>query len=61
MLGMKKWIHIVTLFIAVIGIASSLNAQDKKQSSYTLGGLLFGDLYHVQKHHLEEGDVNFFT
>ena len=29
---------------------------DDKPSAFTVGGLLFGDLYHIPSHHLAEGD-----
>lgn len=50
---MKKLLLLIFLLSLPLHM---LCAQEKKESAYTLGGLVFGDLYHVQKHHLEEAN-----
>ena len=35
---------------------SCVFGQDNEERFLKIGGLLFGDLYHVVSHHLEEGD-----
>lgn len=45
---MKRYcILILLLFLSAVGFGQ------EKESSYTLGGLLFGDVYHVSQNHLE--------
>lgn len=51
---LKKKIVIFILIIGCFGTVQNLFSQEKKQSSYQLNGLLFGDVYYVQKHHLED-------
>jgi hypothetical protein len=39
------------LFLILITISNLTNAQEKDKFSFKVKGLIFGDLYHVQKHH----------
>lgn len=49
---------VVALAFVVIGLYGIpyAAAQEKEESAFQVGGLLFGDLYHVVSHHTEEGD-----
>jgi len=51
---LKKKSIIFILTILCFGAFESLIAQEKKKSAYNFNGLLFGDIYYVQKHHLED-------
>lgn len=45
---------IKTFIFSFLCLSFSLSFGQKKESSYTLGGLLFGDVYYVSQNHLEE-------
>lgn len=49
---------VVALAFVVIALywIPCVAAQEKEENSFRVGGLLFGDLYHVVSHHTEEGD-----
>lgn len=48
----------IPTLIAALALAASPGkaGADDKSSAFSLGGLLFGDLYHLPNHHLPEGD-----
>ncbi len=42
--------------VAAVCWISGVAAQENGARSFQLGGVLFGDLYHVVSHHTDEGD-----
>lgn len=42
------------LFFIICLISTTLGFSQKKENSFNLGGLLFGDIYHISQHHLED-------
>ena len=46
----------LTICLAILAAMPTLSEADDAESPYSFGGLVFGDLYYVPSHHLEEGD-----
>jgi len=53
---MKKKIALCLCLLASQACHAGTAAEDGKHPDFSVGGLLFGDLYHVASHHSEEGD-----
>lgn len=47
-------LHLIVALLALC--AEAAMAEDDPTPNWSLGGLAFGDLYHVASHHLEQGD-----